>query len=225
MLADAVAQGAREDDCNPDDRRHRSDAHDSERRAAAQRFVHGGEQQRPAQDRAEGDDCYGQRPPSRSGAADTDRGARLERPERELCRRHEPAREKRRSGIETHPGERDAIPRSEQCEAERGKRSSPEDKPGEQHGDTRDGGDTRRPGQFARGQSDGEREQRRTDERSDARRYARIALAKRLNADTSSRTGSSGSPQRHCTTDTPSLRKRLRTAARRSFQSRYASCA
>ena len=114
---------------------------------------------------------------------------------------------------------RDAVPSAEQREADGRERSSPEDETSDQHCQPRHG-DARRSWQVSRRQPHGKRKQRRAGDRGDPGRYARIALAKRLNADTSSSTGSSGSPKRHWTTGTPSLRKRLRMAARRSFQMR-----
>ena len=113
----------------------------------------------------------------RGGAPEGHSRARLDRPEGELGDGHEPGREEPRGGIETLVDEGRAVPHAEQCQADRHHRSPPEDEAaGEEH-EPREHAHGRRPGILAGGQANGEREERRAHDGSDAGRYARIALA------------------------------------------------
>ena len=95
------------------------------------------------------------------GAAEGHRRTRLDRPEGELGDGHEPGREESRGGIEALADEGCAVADAEQRETYRHHRSPPED---EAAGEKRQPGEhshRRRAGIVARGQANGEREERR----------------------------------------------------------------
>ena len=176
-LAHATAEGPREDDRHTEDRQHGEDPCDSEHGVTAYGLRNDGEEQR-ADDSCPGnyraDDEQSQ---PRGSAPEGHSRARLDRPEGELGDRNEAGREEPRSGIEPLADEGCAVTHAEQGQSDRHHSSPPEDEAAGEESQPCEHPDRRRAGILARGQANGEREERRAHDGADAGRYARIALA------------------------------------------------
>ncbi len=96
--------------------------------------------------------------------------ARLERPEGELGRRRQPAGEKTGGRIEPLPHESNAVTDAEHGQAECHDRSAPDDEATGEQRDARQNGKTGRARVIDGRGPRGETEQRREDQRPDARR-------------------------------------------------------